>query len=225
MSENNPKLLLFAKEKPGFNEIVEFLRLYSGDISIYPGQRTDPFPEETFIQSPDFVISYLSPWIIPGRLLKNVRKWAVNFHPGSPEYPGTGCTNFALYNGENTYGVTAHLMEPTVDTGRILAVKRFPILDEDTVYSLTQRAYEHLQIVFKEVMSEILGQDRLPVSDETWTRKPYLRRQLNELCRITPSMDDDEINRRVRATTYPGMPGPYVNLGDHRFIYQGADHE
>lgn len=220
MEKGNPKILLFAKEKPGLSEVIESLQSYSDDLHVYIGKRTDPFPCETLELYPDLAVSYLSPWILPQSVLGNVRRWAVNFHPGPPEYPGTGCTNFAVYYQEKTYGVTAHLMEPTVDTGRIIAVKRFAVWENETVYSLTQRAYQHLLVLFREVMSELLGQNRLPWSDEVWTRKPFLRRQLDELCRITPSMGKEEINRRIRATVYPGMPGPYVDLAGHTFLYR-----
>ncbi len=66
-----------------------------------------------------YIISFVSPWIIPENLLNSAQKAAINFHPGPPDYPGTGCYNFALYEGTKKYGVTAHHMEKKVDTGNI----------------------------------------------------------------------------------------------------------
>ena len=36
---------------------------------------------------------------------------------------------------------------------------------------------------------------------------------------IDPSMREDEINERIRATYYPGKPAPFVEIYGHRFEY------
>ncbi len=75
----------------------------------------------------DYIISYLSRWVVPAELLERARRAAVNFHPASPDYPGIGCNNFALYENAAEYGVTCHHMAPRVDSGEIIAVRRFPV--------------------------------------------------------------------------------------------------
>lgn len=167
----------------------------------------------------DLTVSYISPWVIPDRILQQTKKWAINFHPGPPEYPGIGCTNFALYEGAHEYGVTAHIMERTVDSGRILGVRRFAIEPCETVFSLTEKAYAHLSLLFEEVIEAVLRKDELPVCDEVWKRRPFTRRQLEDLCRLEFRMTKEEIDRRIRATTYPGMPGAYLEWMGHTFEY------
>ncbi|MFW8746219.1 formyltransferase family protein, partial [Mesorhizobium japonicum] len=81
-------------------------------------------------------------WIYPAQLLSNASFAAINFHPGSPDYPGTGCTNFAVYEGAKEYGITCHHMKAGVDSGDIIAVKRFSINEDDTVYGITQHCYK-----------------------------------------------------------------------------------
>ena len=56
-----------------------------------------PFPKEAKKWQGDYIISYLSRWIVPSYLLNNAKIASFNFHPASPEYPGIGCNNFALY--------------------------------------------------------------------------------------------------------------------------------
>lgn len=213
-------IIVFAKEKPGLNEALAHLSKYSERVTLFRGQLGDPFPEASYGMNANLVISYISPWIIPEKFLKEIRKWALNFHPGPPEYPGIGCTNFALYNGEDNFGVTAHIMEAQVDTGRIVGVKRFPIKSSDSVYTLTQRCYEYILLLFKEVIDYIMQEGELPYCEETWQRRPYTRKELNALCRINPDMEEQEIKRRVKATYYPGMPGAYIELGGVRFVYE-----
>ena len=213
------KVLIFCKEKPGLRNALSYLKLYTKDITVYKGSRKDKFPKEALKIKSDLTISYISPWIMPEKILKDTKKWAINFHPGPPEYPGIGCTNFAIYNEEKEYGITAHIMEPKVDTGRIINVVRFPILPKDTVYSLTQRCYDYLLIQFYKVIDYVFYNNKLPDSDEKWKRKPYTRKDLNKLCEIKPNMSKEEIKKRIKATTYPNMPGAYIEISGEKFIY------
>ncbi len=206
-------LFIGKKDDPASRHALEFVELhFPGAVKVL-GRRGDPFPENLLAWRGEFVVSYLSPWIIPGALLERAGIAAINFHPGPPEYPGIGCTNFALYNGETVYGVTCHHMAAKVDTGPIIAVRRFAVFPADTVWSVTQRCYAHILVLFYEVLSNILAGEPLPVSKETWTRRAYKRSELNELCRLTPDMTPGEQARRIRATTYPGMPGPWLDRG------------
>jgi methionyl-tRNA formyltransferase len=168
---------------------------------------------------PDILISYLSPWIIKADILAKTGLFNVNFHPGPPEYPGIGCFNFAIYDAAPVYGVTAHIMEEKVDTGRIIAVKRFRIARSDSVHAVAGKSYEHMKKMFIEVMDHIIAKRTLPDCRETWRHKPYLRKDLEALCEIKPGMTAEEIKRRVKATTYPHMPGAYVDLKGYRFSY------
>lgn len=195
----------------------DFIAANFPEATAVSGRRGEPPPPEFDLWRGEYIFSYLSPWIVPARLLERARLAAINFHPGPPEYPGIGCTNFAIYNEETVFGVTCHHMAPLVDTGAIIAVRRFPLRPTDTVYSLTQRCYAHIWELFHEIVALILTGQGLPRSKEDWRREPYRRRQLDELCRLTPEMPPQEIRRRIRATFFPGMPGPYVELGGRRF--------
>src|SRR4030095_109021 len=96
-------------------------------------ERSQPFPQDLHNWKGDLIISYLSQWIIPQLLLEKAAVAALNFHPGPPEYPGIGCTNFAIYDNVDEFGVTCHHMAARVDTGKIIAVKRFPVYESETV--------------------------------------------------------------------------------------------
>ena len=45
----------------------------------------------------DYILSYRSLFILPKELIENAKYAAINFHPAPPEYTGSGCINFALY--------------------------------------------------------------------------------------------------------------------------------
>lgn len=194
---------------------VEFLQTMPAKITLCTGARGDPMPEEAVYFNGDMIVSFSSPWIVPASM-RSRATWSINFHPGSPEYPGIGCTNFALYEGAETFGATCHHMADPVDSGPIIAVSRVPVFETDTVKILTDRTYFAMFGLFVSVMTEAFA-GPLPVSQETWTRKAFTRRQLDELCRCTPDMPADEIARRVRATVFPGYQGAYVEIGGQRF--------
>ena len=181
-----------------------YLDVHAEPVTIHLGHRGEAFPTLRPDVTWEYLISYLSPWIVPEALLRRVQRASINFHPGPPEYPGIGCTNFALYEDATVYGVTCHHMATRVDTGPIISVRRFPVHPSETVLSLTQRCYAAIAELFYEMADLILAGGPLPVSSERWTRRPFRRDELNALCRLTPDMSQEEIRRRVRATTFPG---------------------
>ncbi len=214
-------VLFFAKQDdPLAERAARYLDQHADGVCVHFGNRDLPFPELE-LSGVDYVISYLSPWIIPADVLAAARIAAINLHPGPPEYPGIGCTNFAIYEEAESFGITCHHMAASVDTGNVISVRRFPIYPHDTVLSLTERCYSNIAEEFYAIADIILAEKELPVSDEQWTRRPFRRKELNALCRINPEMDPTEIRRRVRATNYPGYPGAYLELAGCRFDYSG----
>ena len=218
-------VLYVAKEgHDGARDGAAFLRSRCRNATIleFYGGRGVPLPSSLAQWSGDYIISYLAPWVIPADVLAQARIASINFHPGPPSYPGIGCTNFALYNGETEFGITCHHMSPKVDSGEIIEVRRFPIDPQETVLSLTMKCYREIAESFHAVAGAIVAGETLPKSSERWTRQPYTRRELNELCRLDPSMSKDEMERRIRATTFPGAPGAYVDVNGLRFEYRGG---
>jgi methionyl-tRNA formyltransferase len=214
------KVLFIAKESDIYGaKAAEYIQTNYTDALIVIGKRGEPAPSLFSSWKGDLIISYLSPWIIPQDLLERASFASINFHPGSPDYPGIGCTNFALYNGEKEFGITCHHMLPKVDTGTIIAVSRFPIEEQDSVWTLTQRCYVAIFELFIQVMNELKVNGNFAKSGENWTRVAYKRKELNELCRITLDMDEQEVIRRIRATTFPNMPGAFIELYGKRFNY------
>jgi len=222
MNKNKELKILFIGKDNDTNsrEAANFIALHFTNPTIISGKRGDDFPEEATKWKGDLIISYLSQWIIPQNVLQNAAMAALNFHPGPPEYPGIGCTNFAIYNREKIFGVTCHHMVPQVDTGKIISVKRFPVFEDDSVFSITRRCYANILALFYEILYKIMLDEPLPESTENWKRKPYLRKELNDLCRLTPEMNIEEIERRIKATHYI-TDWAYFEIGDK--IYRLSD--
>ncbi len=221
--KHSSKVLFIGKAgDPHSESAAAYITLHFESPKIIFSRRSDPFPAELLEWKGDLLISYLSQWIIPAALLEKARVAAINFHPGPPEYPGIGCTNFAMYHGEKTFGVTCHHMQARVDTGSIIAVRRFTILPIDTVYSITQHCYRLIRQLFTEMMEYFMQHGAFPQSGESWTRKPFTRKQLNELCILHPEMSPEEIRLRLKVTTFGDEIWAQVKTGDRVIPYNEA---
>ncbi len=222
MTHNNVSVLFLGKAgDPDCARALEFCQQRFARAAYCLGQWGDPLPKAARVWQGDYILSYLSRWVVPEEILQRARKAAINFHPASPDYPGIGCNNFALYEGGREYGVTCHHMASKVDTGRIIAVRRFPILAEDDVAALLKRTYENLITLFLEIAGQLAEGKELPESSEKWTRRPFTRKEFNELFKITADMSREEIARRVRAISYKDWQ-PYIEIEGFRFEYKPA---
>ena len=223
------KVLMLSKRENIFCDYAEaLLKSYfpQEDILSVRGSVGDRLDDELRWYAPEYVISFVSPWIVPGSLLSAARKAALNFHPGPPAYPGTGCYNFALYEGAKQYGVTVHHMREKVDTGDIIMTSYFDVSPLETVETMKLKSMNHLLFCFERIMACIAAGDPLPASQEKWLRRPFTRKEMYALFEIDPRKDDDaEIERRIRAATYPSSGGAYVTAGGRRFYLPHEDRD
>ena len=223
MATSDVSILFLGKADEAYcARALDFCRARSSNVTFALGKWGDPMPKEARNWQGDYIISYLSRWVVPADLLARARRAAINFHPASPEYPGIGCNNFALYEDAKEYGVTCHHMASKVDTGALVAVSRFPVYPTDDVEALLERTYQYQIALFFEIVGLIVEGKDLPVSNETWTRPPFTRKQFNELFKVTPEMSKEEIARRVRAVSYKHWQ-PYVEIEGFRFEYRPGE--
>lgn len=212
------KILLLTKKTDFCRIAQEFAKQYFPEVMCIEGDTGDKLPEIS--KEWDYMVSFLSPWIIPSSILAQA-KYAVNFHPAPPKYPGIGCYNFAIYNKEQEYGVTCHYMLPKVDTGKIINVIFFPMYETDTVLQLKNRTMNYLLQLFFDFIKNIMVNPEPPESKEVWLREPYKRKDLQALCQITPEMSEEEVNHRIKATYFPGAAdSPYIGLYCKKFLYK-----
>ena len=222
-SSNVPAdVILFCKSDFWSNHASSLARIIFGErVYVIKGgvDSEEPLPDGLQFIKPKFVISFLSPWILPHWLLRHC-SLAINFHPGSRRYPGIGCYNFALYENAPTYGCVCHHMTERVDEGDIILEREFRVLEDETVESLKFRTMIEMLQLYHSILCVISDGFSLPEAKILWERKPFTRKQLNELCVIAPEMTPEEVNRRIRATTYPGYPGAQIEV--HGVCFRAA---
>jgi methionyl-tRNA formyltransferase len=218
-------ILMFAKKDRFSDDAVASARAAFGPaLVVHRGVRADPFPIAEYHHKVDLVLSFLSPWIVPGWLLARAAQ-AINFHPGSHRYPGIGCYNFALYEGAPEYGCVCHHMAEKVDTGAIIAERLFATQGIDSVEALKLTTMETMVALFREIVAALAAGEPLPRASMTWARPPFTRKQLEALREISLDMPKEEVARRVRAVTYPGFPGAELRFHGISFLSEVPDRD
>ena len=106
MKKKKCSILFLGKKKDEHVEkALNFCHTHITDVTVFLGEWGDPLPQDIDDWNGDYIISYLSRWIVPEYILKKAKVAAINFHPASPDYPGFGPNNFALYDYTLTYNL------------------------------------------------------------------------------------------------------------------------
>lgn len=206
MENRSKKVQLFTDTHQWCKVATEILRQYfPGGVDVIEGGKSEKLSDDVGCQEYDLTISFLSPFVIPQKILDN-SKLAVNFHPGNRYFPGAGCYSFALYQDAEEYGVVCHHMRAKVDTGPIITEENFPIFPEDSVETLQLRSYVALLGMFQKFLDGFLAGEDFLENNFPWESKPYSKAQLNEMQILGNDLSEKEIARRVRAFDYPGYP-------------------
>lgn len=207
------RIVLLSKTDRFSRSAQRFARELFGDrLEIAEGAVGEDRPE-CLTRPGAFLISFLSPWIVTADELTRFDT-AINFHPGPVEYPGTGCYNFALVEDAREYGAVCHHMLPKVDTGLVVLERRFPVAASETVETLKLATMTTMLEMFETIAATIATGDPLPAADTHWTRRAFTKREMDALKIIPASLSDEERSRRIRATVYPGYPGPVIVEAD-----------
>jgi phosphoribosylglycinamide formyltransferase-1 len=86
----------------------------------------------------------------PGRIL--------NIHPSLlPAFPGLDAQHQALQHGVKITGCTVHLVDELLDSGPIILQAAVPVLDDDTVDSLSARILAEEHRIYSEAIAIVLG--------------------------------------------------------------------
>lgn len=82
----------------------------------------------------------------------------LNIHPSLlPAFPGLDAQRQALEHGVKVSGCTVHFVDETLDGGPIIAQRAVPVIDADTVDSLSARILEQEHQLYPEAVARVLG--------------------------------------------------------------------
>ena len=90
----------------------------------------------------DLLVSYNCNQIFSEKSLKEIKTDIVNFHPGLlPKYKGLFPNFYSLKNQEKYVGITFHVIEKKIDSGKIIKRFKIKISNEDTIFKLYKKIF------------------------------------------------------------------------------------
>src|SRR5262249_43176407 len=121
---------------------------------------------------PDLHLVWSHSMLLSPEVLQVPRLGSVNVHGGLlPEYRGGHVMQWAMINGQQETGVTLHHIDEHLDTGPIIAQRRFPIAPDDDARSLRQKLRQTGASLLSEWLPAILAGNAPRIAqDETRAR-------------------------------------------------------
>ena len=90
----------------------------------------------------------------------------LNIHPSLlPSFPGLDAQRQALEHGVKFSGCTVHFVDETLDGGPIVAQRTVPVLEGDTVESLSVRILEQEHQLYAEAVALVLSKPSTDYAD------------------------------------------------------------
>ena len=127
----------------------------------------------------DLVVSYLYWRRIRKPLIELPKYGCINFHPAIlPDWRGCAGYNVAILYGLSEWGATAHYVDETIDTGRIIKVARFPFdADTATVVTLEKMTQEIQMALYREIILAVKEKGLLPSIPQEASEGRYISRR------------------------------------------------
>ncbi|GAB6901771.1 methionyl-tRNA formyltransferase [Kineosporia succinea] len=179
--------------------LLEQLRAVAPDLIVANNWRTY-LPEEI--------------WSLPPRGTLNVHDSLL------PTYAGFSPLIWALINGEPEVGVTAHLMNETLDAGPVVVQKSVAVGPRDTTTDLFHATLDLIEPILHESL-EAIAAGRTDFTPQDRSRASFFHKRSDEDSRIDWTWSAAELDRLVRALSDP-YPSAYCFHRGARLRITGA---
>lgn len=190
-------------------------------IETWPAVRVkDPqLAHELRARKVDIILNIHSLYIIHDAVLAAPCIGAFNLHPGPlPKYAGLNAVSWAIYGGEVTHGVTLHKMVPEIDAGPIVFQARFPISNDDSALSLSNKCVtEGLALIRRLLEVAATDSSAIPLTRQDLGKREYFGKDVPENGLLSWFWPARKIVNFVRACDYFPFRSPWghprTNLG------------
>jgi methionyl-tRNA formyltransferase len=221
------KVLFFARKNDELSSkcLKHLLGLGFEVNTILSSKRGEKFPDDCGRDSYDYIFCFRSYFIIPKSILTSTRYYNINFHPGSPKYPGSGGLNLTLFNKDKEFGVTAHSMDEKIDSGDIIEYRSFKVNEFDNIMSLLDRTHNYLFCLFVELTTKIREEgekfikDKIKKNTVNWSKDVTKISEINKFQIIEKNISELELSKRIRSFNHPSFPLE-IYIHNYRFIYK-----
>jgi methionyl-tRNA formyltransferase len=175
-------------------------------------------PDEDVVRAlkdadPDIIVANNWRTWIPPHVFDLPRFGTLNVHDSLlPAYAGFAPVIWALLNGETEVGVTAHLMNDTLDAGDIVLQRAVPVGPTDTATDLFHRTVDLIGPIVVDALARIAAGDQDFVKQDPAKASFFHKRSIED-SRMDFGWPAADLERLVRAQS-----DPYPNA----FCYHGS---
>lgn len=179
----------------------------------------DIFSEKQFSSCLGVVVDYGV--IMSEKVISSFELGIINSHFSLlPEWRGADPITYSILSGQNKTGVSLMLIEPTLDTGKLLTQKSLKIENDDTTPSLTAKLIDLSNKLLIEYLPKYINKELKPHAQPHPDRATYSRKITKTDGLIDWSKSAYQIEREIRA--YYGWPKSYTKLFNHDIIITKA---
>lgn len=158
----------------------------------------------------DIFISVLYDKLISEEFIAS-KKDCFNFHPGIlPGFRGAGAFSWSIINQEKETGITLHKIDADIDHGEIIDIRKFPITDKDTAYSLFTKAEVVLFQMFINWLPRLVNRKYKTYKQDKNNSRIYYRKDLEET---------KDLTKYIRALYFPNKESAYYYNSNGNKIY------
>ncbi|UVS76728.1 methionyl-tRNA formyltransferase [Actinokineospora sp. UTMC 2448] len=152
---------------------------------------------------PDVIVATNWRTWIPPRVFGFPPKGTLNVHDSLlPAYAGFSPLIWALINGEKEVGVTAHMMDETLDAGDIVAQEAVEVGPRDTTKDLFDKTLPLFGKLTVEGLARIAKGDKDFIRQDR-SKASFFHKRAEEDLRIDWTWEAEELDRLVRAQCAP----------------------
>lgn len=170
------------------------------------------------LQNIDYLVCAYYDKILSQKAINYATKGSINVHMGLiQEYRGCYPTTFPIIDGVDHAGITMHQMTPVVDDGLVYAQRIVPLTGQDTGRSCYDKCTEAAIDTFKEAWPDILSGKIIPHEVDTFHSEYHARGDFPSH-KVNIHWPVNQIDRYVRALTFPPFKKPYIVLGENNMF-------
>jgi methionyl-tRNA formyltransferase len=170
-----------VRERPEDQELLDKLKAVDPDVIVACNWRT---------------------WI-PPQVFALPKHGTLNVHDSLlPKYAGFSPLIWALLNDEKEVGVTAHMMDETLDAGDIVLQRSVPVGPRDTTADLFAKTLELFGPITVDGLAEIAS-GRTDFIKQDRSQASFFHKRAEEDLRIDFTWTAEELDRLVRAQCAP----------------------
>ena len=225
--KNLGKILFFGRQNCEYSKKIKIILKKNSNKLFYHESKSprEKINKSLLKKKYDYIFCFRSFYILKKDLLKRVKNFTLNFHPGPPKYRGIGSYNFALYNRDKTYGCTAHIIKNNkIDNGPILDCKFFKINKKDNLEKLINKTHKELYLLAVKNINLILNQKfdlnlTLENNKYKWSKKFYKKKDLDKLFKIDLNIKKKQFRKVVLSVDYKNYK-PFIILHGKKFIME-----